>query len=191
MATPTADIPLSAAGNAALFESIFKGHFKGLHGYACSIVKDEATAEEMVQNVFLKLWERKEQIEIQQSATAYLYRSVYYECLNYLKHAKVRSAHQSRVTHHFSEAEPAVDNAAVKELQLKIHEALKELPEQCRTVFQMSRYEELKYKSIADKLGISVKTVENHIGKALRILRTKLADVLPLILIAVLMNTKN
>ena len=78
----------------------------------------------------------------------------------------------------------------MKELQQKINDALKELPEQCRTVFQMSRYEELKYKSIADKLGISVKTVENHIGKALRILRSKLADVLP-ILIVVLMNMKN
>ncbi len=173
-----------------MFEAVFKEHFKGLHGYACSIVKDETIAEEMVQNVFLKLWERKDQIEIQQSAAAYLYRSVYYESLNYLKHVKVRTAHQARVGHHFNEEQPAVDNAAVKELQQKINDALKELPEQCRTVFQMSRYEELKYKSIADKLGISVKTVENHIGKALRILRSKLADVLP-ILIVVLMNMKN
>jgi RNA polymerase sigma-70 factor (ECF subfamily) len=70
-----------------------------------------------------------------------------------------------------------------KELENKFREALNELPEQCRTVFQLSRFEDMKYKEIADKLDISVKTVENHMGKALKLLRTKLVDFLPLLLI--------
>ena len=66
-----------------------------------------------------------------------------------------------------------------KELEQQFREALNELPEQCRTVFQLSRFEELKYREIADKLDISVKTVENHMGKALKLLRLKLVDFLP------------
>jgi RNA polymerase sigma-70 factor (ECF subfamily) len=69
------------------------------------------------------------------------------------------------------------------ELEAKVQDALNELPEQCRTIFQMSRFEELKYREIADELGISVKTVENQMGKALKILREKLADFLPMIIL--------
>jgi RNA polymerase sigma-70 factor (ECF subfamily) len=70
-----------------------------------------------------------------------------------------------------------------KELENKFREALNELPEQCRTVFQLSRFEDMKYKDIADKLDISIKTVENHMGKALKLLRSKLVDFLPILLI--------
>ncbi len=80
----------------------------------------------------------------------------------------------------------ATDRLKLKELEEKLDIALKELPEQCRTIFQMSRFEELKYLEIADKLGISVKTVENQMGKALRILRLKLVDFLPTILVLLL-----
>ncbi len=78
----------------------------------------------------------------------------------------------------------------LSELQGRLDEALKDLPEQCRTIFQMSRFEELKYQEIADKLCISIKTVENQMGKALKILRVKLADYLPLV-IAFLVETVN
>ena len=164
-----------------VFEQVFRSHFKALHAYACTILKDEATAEEMVQNVFYKLWEKKEQIQVQQSIAAYLYKSVYYECLNFIKHSKVKSAYQAHASYVMPENETAADTASMRQLQLKLDEALKELPEQCRTIFQMSRFEELKYREIADRLNISVKTVENQMGKALKILRTKLADFLPTI----------
>ncbi len=80
----------------------------------------------------------------------------------------------------------ATDRLKLKELEVQLDKALKELPEQCRTIFQMSRFEELKYMEIAGRLGISVKTVENQMGKALRILRTKLADFLPTIIFLLL-----
>lgn len=159
-----------------VFEQVFKEHFKNLHAYACSILKDEDEAEEMVQNVFYKLWEKKEKISELQSVPAYLYRSVYNECMNYVKHEKVKMTYEAHAVHHGSIAGQAADTATAKELEHRIATALADLPEQCRTIFQLSRFEELKYREIADKMGLSVKTVENQMGKALKILRTKLAD---------------
>ena len=169
-------------GNTVIFEQVFKTHFRSLHAYACTIVKDESTAEEMVQNVFYKLWEKKEQVSVTQSVNAYLYRSVYHECLNYIKHTKVRTSYQADAMHYMKE-DDTTSKSRIHELEQKLQVALNELPEQCRTIFQMSRFDELKYREIADKLGLSVKTVENQMGKALKILRTKLAEFLPLLLI--------
>lgn len=166
-----------------VYEEAFKTHFKGLHAYACTIVKDDVMAEEMVQNVFFKLWKNRETIQVNQSVAAYLYRSVYHESLNYIKHLKVRNAYQSYAARTMEHINNAADKLKLRELQTKLDEALKELPEQCRTIFQMSRFEELKYVEIAGRLGISVKTVENQMGKALRLLREKLVDFLPVLAI--------
>jgi len=162
------------------FETVYKSCFKGLHSYAHSILEDYEQAEEMVQQVFLKLWERRERIEINTSVEAYLYRSVYNESLNFLKHEKVKQAHVSFVKHTTSEASGNHHkDIHTKELEVRISVALNKLPEQCRTIFQMSRFEELKYKEIADRLQLSIKTVENQMGKALKIMRTELAAYLP------------
>lgn len=169
------------------FEEVFKTHFKALHAYAYTLVREDMLAEEMVQQVFFKLWEKRETLKIESSATAYLYRSVYHECLNYLKHQKVKAAY-----HQYAKAMPeataggAAQKIQLSELQQHLNKALSELPEQCRTIFQMSRYEELKYQEIADRLGLSVKTIENQMGKALRLLREKLKDFLPVLLLILL-----
>ena len=168
----------------AAFEQVFKEHYKNLHAYAISMIRDEAPAEEVVQNVFYRLWERADRIDIPGSVAAYLYRSVHNEALNYLKHLKVRSDYQLYVSHRSEDhAEHAAKQLQHKELQQKIKLALNDLPEQCRTIFQMSRFEELRYKEIAERLDLSVKTVENQIGKALKILRSKLTEFLIFILI--------
>lgn len=177
-------IDLLAKRDENAFEQVFKTYFKNLHAYACTILKDEISAEEIVQNVFFKLWERNDTISINGSVAAYLYRAVHNESLNYIKHEKVKSSHQMHVAYSMkNQTEPASKKLSAKELQQKINEALKELPEQCRTIFQMSRFEEMKYREIADKLDISVKTVENQMGKALKILRIKLVDFLPLLIL--------
>lgn len=172
----------------ALFETTFKTYFKALHAYAITIVKDAMAAEEIVQNVFYKVWKNQEAIEIQQSLTAYLYRCVYNDGLNHLKHEKVKATYQNYAAQHMSHSNNASERVRAKELETRLDAALKELPEQCRTIFQMSRFEELKYMQIADRLGISVKTVENQMGKALKLLRLKLADFLPASLILLLLN---
>lgn len=168
------------------YEAAFKEHFKALHGYAWSIVKDDMAAEEMVQNVFYKLWKNREEVEITQSLTAYLYRSVYYESLNHLKHQKVKDEYRAHAMKGETHTDNAGDRLRMKELRENLAKAMNKLPEQCRTVFQLSRFEELKYMEIANRLGISVKTVENQMGKALRILRTELIDFLPILIISLL-----
>lgn len=181
-------IPLVFNGDGETFEKLFKTHFKSLHAYAYTIVKEEMAAEEMVQNVFYKIWEKKKGMEISSSALAYLYKSVYHESLNFLKHQKVKAAYQSHTVYQMkNESDYASKKVMLSELQQQIDKALSELPEQCRTIFQMSRFEELKYQEIADRLGLSIKTVENQMGKALKILRVKLVDYLPF-LIALLID---
>jgi len=171
----------------AAFEQVFKTHYKNLHAYAFTMLKDRDEAEEMVQQVFFKLWERSEHLSFSGPIAAYLYRAVHNERLNFIKHQKVKAGHQLHVAYSMkNNSEQASPKMIRKELENKFREALNELPEQCRTVFQLSRFEDMKYKEIADKLDISVKTVENHMGKALKLLRTKLVDFLPLLLILLL-----
>jgi RNA polymerase sigma-70 factor (ECF subfamily) len=182
MAIPESGTISLIPSSESTFEELFTTHFKRLYAYAYTIVKDEVIAEEMVQNVFVKIWEKKGMLDdIHTSIGAYLYKSVYHESLNHLKHMKVRSAYTTHASRQKPDAENSSSRVQLSELQQKLDIALKELPEQCRTIFQMSRFEELKYQEIADKLGLSIKTVENQMGKALRILRLKLADYLPLI----------
>jgi len=174
---------MAPAANAS-FEVLFKTHFKGLSAYAYTFLKEEAMAEEIVQQVFCRIWEKQEDLRIHTSLKAYLYKSVYHECLNYLKHRKVMAQYASYAVRNQS---VPVENASGKvlegELKERIREAMNTLPEQCRTIFQLSRYEGLKYQQIADHLGLSVKTIENQMGKALKIMRAKLVEYLPLFVI--------
>jgi len=172
------------------FERVFKSHFKALHAYGLAIVKDSAAAEEIVQTVFLKLWEKRTTLNITVSLKAYLYKAVYHESINHLKHEKVRMKHSEHRLY-ISREEAPVESMAFQEegneeLSERLTKALDQLPEKCRMVFYLSRFEELKYKDIADRLGISIKTVEAHMGKALKTLRLQLADYIPFILMLML-----
>ncbi len=177
-------IDLIREGNERAFDQAFILHFKKLHAYARTFVRDGEIAEELVQNVFCRVWEKRTQLNADGYLRSYLYRAVHNECLNHLKHQKVResfSVHYSKQMEH-NEADLSNEIHA-GELQKQVHRAVNELPEQCRAIFQMSRFEQLKYHQIAEQLNISVKTVENQMGKALKILRVKLADFLPLLFI--------
>lgn len=173
------------------FELLFKTHFKALHAYGMSILRDEQEAEEIVQQVFLKFWEKRNTLTIETSVKAYLYKSVYNDCLNHLRNFKTRLKYQGeaqRMTGLYER--PASARVEMNEFQSILNEAINELPEKCRTIFQMSRFEELKYREIAEKLGLSVKTVENQMSKALKILRLELSGFLVLF-IAVLLYFKD
>lgn len=170
---------LSRGGDAA-FEHLFKTYFKGLHGYACTLLRDTHLAEEIVQNVFVRLYEKSARVRIETTLEGYLYRSVYNECLNHRKHEKVRSVYRAHAARQPEQFSPEPGGGTHRALEEKLRKALEELPEHCRTVFQLSRFEGLKYQEIARHLGISVKTVENQMGKALRIMRLRLAEFLTL-----------
>jgi RNA polymerase sigma-70 factor (ECF subfamily) len=170
-------------GNETAFEMLFRTYYKPLCNYAYSFLNDPDEAEEVVQSAFIGVWDKRSSIEIQSSMKSYLYRMVRNSCLNVIKHANVKKQH---VKYALAGGEPMDESASQsvmsQELELKIQEAMKQLPEQCRLVFQLSRFEELKYSEIAGQLNISVKTVENHMGKALKIMRSQLKDYLPLFL---------
>jgi RNA polymerase sigma-70 factor, ECF subfamily len=167
------------------FEMVFKTYFKRLHSYAFTILKNNTEAEDIVQKVFVKLWEKDEDpYSLPGSLNAYLYRAVHNESLNYLKHQRVKASHQLHVAYSMKNAtEQPARKIFTSELEQKIQAALNQLPEQCRTIFQMSRFDELKYREIADMLDISVKTVENQMGKALKLLRIRLAEFLIFLLL--------
>lgn len=175
-------INLIKEGNERAFEKIFREYFKSLHAYAYTFMKDDEQAEEIVQNVFCRIWEKRDQLKPDGSLKAYLYRSVHNESVNYLKHQKTRTAFQVHYSNEEQIAGEASENILAAELNSQIQKALNELPLQCRTIFQLSRFENLKYKEIADQLNLSVKTVENQMGKALKVLRLKLAEFLPIFL---------
>lgn len=172
-------------GNELAFERFFKTYFKSLYRYAFTMLQDEVTAEEAVQNVFYKIWERREVLVIHTSVKAFLYKSVYHQCLNYMKQQKRNTENEEEVQY-LSRERQSDDHAAtrvqVSELQLQLQLAMNALPEQCRTIFYMSRFDELKYREIAERMDLSIKTVEAQMTKALKILREKLVDFLPLLL---------
>lgn len=172
---------LAANGND--WDKIYLDNYPALYNYAFTIVNNATLAEEMIHQVFLKILERNEPVTIHTSLKAYLYRSVHNECLNHLKHQKVKQAWQADAVNNMkAPTENSSGKLQYQELEQRLRKAINELPEQCRTIFQLSRFEELKYAEIATQLGLSVKTVENQMSKALKRLRTKLADFLPLII---------
>lgn len=169
--------------NEAAFEKVFKTYFKSLHAFAYTFIKDEIIAEEIVQNVFFRIWEKKEQLQIDDSLKSYLYRSVHNESLNHIKHLKVKTSFQLEYSGNMEPLNQDASNQMIAaELETKIQKAINELPQQCRIIFQMSRFEQLKYQQIADQLNISIKTVENQMGKALKVMRLKLIEYLPFLL---------
>lgn len=166
---------------------LFRTYYQPLCNYAYTFVQDRDEAEEIVQSTFLMLWEKKETLEIRTSVKPYLYAMVRNACLNVLKHEKVKQQHAA---FELAAGERTVESGArtmmASELENRIYSAMEALPEQCRMVFKLSRFEEMKYSEIAEQLNISIKTVENHMGKALRIMREQLKDYLPILI--VLMN---
>ncbi len=175
------------AGQITAFEMLFRTYYQPLCSYAYTFVQDKDEAEEIVQSTFISLWEKKETLEIRTAVRPYLYAMVRNACLNVLKHEKVKKEHAAV---QLAMGERSSDSVArmvmASELETRIYEAMDTLPEQCRLVFKLSRFEELKYSEIAEHLNISIKTVENHMGKALKLMREQLREYLPLLII--LMN---
>jgi RNA polymerase sigma-70 factor (ECF subfamily) len=179
-------------GNRTAFEAVFRTYYEDLSRYAFSILRKKEESEDLVQQVFVNFWEKREQTIISGSLKSYLFRSVHNQSLNLIKHEKVKANYvehsQYFDTKFHSEVEEELEG---KELEGKIAEAIDTLPNQCRKIFIMNRMESLKYKEIADQLDISIKTVENQIGKALKVLRGSLASYLSVILVWLIFSNWN
>lgn len=168
------------AGDESAFDALFSAWYGKLQAYAFSVLQNETQAEEVVQTVFCRIWEKRALWQVHTSMKAYLYGSVYHQCMDGLRRAKQVQKYQRHVLQSGLEGQgtPASGKAELKELEARLNYALSQLPDKCRAIFQLSRFGGLKYREIAEQLGLSVKTVEAQVSKALKHLRDQLTDFL-------------
>ncbi len=170
---PLHPIDPSSLQDEASFEVLFRKCYAPLCRTLFAILKDKALSEDIAQEAFFVLWEKRAEVNI--SIKSYLYRTAINKAFNHLEKSKRFVRMQEGDWVEWGPGSNTTDEwMAEKELQQAFHHALDSLPPACRTVFLMSRVEEMSYKDIADALRISVKTVENQISKGLRILKDNL-----------------
>ena len=166
-------------GERDAFDAAFRAHYARLVAAAESVVRSRAVAEELAQDVMLALWMKRETLVVEDSLLAYLYRATRNRALNHVRHERVHQRAAPLVADAPSVSPTGPSALADAEIATAVSAALEHLPDRCREVFELSRVQYLTYAEIAASLGISIKTVEAQMGKALRILREQLADWLP------------
>lgn len=166
-------------GDEEAFDAVFRTHYAPLVGMAEGMLRSRAVAEEIVQDVMLALWRRRDSVPVEESLKAYLFRATRNRALNHLRHARVERLGEPYAVGRTENAPTAPALLVEEEIDVAVREAVGQLPERCREVFELSRVHGLRYAEIASALGISVKTVEAQMGKALRIMRDRLAAWLP------------
>jgi RNA polymerase sigma-70 factor (family 1) len=174
-------VQLLNGGDEKSYEVIFKRYYAALCSYAFDLLKDEVFSEEIVQEAFLKLWENRATLEIRVSLKSYLYKSIHNQCLNFIKHdlvvKKLSGMYSKEIQLKteitlLTDQNFSLDTYFYDGIENDIELAINTLPEQCKIIFQLSRYEMLGYEQIAIKLNISVNTVKTQISRALDKLRT-------------------
>ena len=166
------------------FELLFRENFTALTGFARKYVKDLDTAKEITHDVFINLWEKRNEIDSGKPLHSYLFTSVRNRCLNYIRdQRKFDKTEDIAENPGYSHLAENADPVEMMELEERINLAIDSLPEKCREIFIMNRFRDLKYAEIAKELDISVKTVEAQMSRALKSLREKLAAYLPLWLV--------
>ena len=166
------------------FHTLFKVFYAPLILHARFFLDDEDLAKDIVQEVFIHLWENRESFDFNQSTKSYLYKSVQHKCINYLKHKTVEDKYKEFNQLKISQAELYTDNfieeqvglLIEKELKASIAKAVDSLPERCRQTYILSREKNLTNKEIAEELNISVKAVERNMTRALSSLKKALKN---------------
>ncbi len=164
-------------GDKGQFESLFRSSYVSLVRYARTILKDQDTSEEIVQDLFFRIWQDRNKIQVESSLNGYLFRAVHNRCLHWIEHNRIVERHASEMSSAYHENNDNPDDIfRYRELQEKIARILEHLPERCGRIFCMNRFEGLKYSEIAEKMSVSVKTVEADMGKALKEFRKVLIE---------------
>jgi len=177
------------------YKGLFRKYYPSLIFYAARLVGGEE-AEDVVQDVFVELWNRKNDIEIGEQIQAFLYRAVYTRALNVLKHrnvednycAAIEEINKKRAEYYQPDNNEVIRRIEDMELRHQILDAINELPDKCKEVFKLSYLHEMKNKEIADVLGVSLRTVEAHMYKALKYLRNRLEHLLTILLLLFLLE---
>ncbi|MDP3433412.1 MAG: RNA polymerase sigma-70 factor [Bacteroidota bacterium] len=183
-------------GDQKALELLFSIYFPRLNDFARNVVKDDGISQDIVQEVFVKVWEKKAEIE-SLNIEAFLFRLVRNRCIDYIKHLKVvnNRLHEIHVASKYEELyridfvgnEPYV--LIEQELKMKIEKTIQDLPDRCREVFILSRMNGLKNKEIAEKLDINIKNVERHLNRALQSFRANFSEEFPIALIILVINS--
>lgn len=171
---------------------IFETYYEGLCLYAESIIKNHQIAEEIVEDIFIRLWINAQDSGITISLKNYLYRSVHNNCLNYLDKVRVQKKVMDNFPYHLVDQEILhpitpeypVSNLILQELEEKANKVLESLPIQCRTIYMLNRFDDLSYSEIAKKLEINVSTVKTQMSRAFLKLREALKEYIPLYIFA-------
>jgi RNA polymerase sigma-70 factor, ECF subfamily len=164
------------SGSETAFDEIFRTYYARLVRLSQGMLGELAPAEELAQDVMLELWRRRVSLTVETSLQAYLFRATRNRTLNYLRHEKVAQRGAVFAAPEMT-AQAVGDRAVIQaEIDAAINTAMQQLPPRCREVFELSRVQGLKYSEIADALGISIKTVEAQMTKALRIMREQMAS---------------
>ncbi len=172
------------------FEALFRNYFSFMCSFAHKFIPDVDVAKDIVHEVFTGLWEKRKEIDTSKPVKSYLFTAVNNKCLNYIRDHK-KFDNSQEMGEIFANRYAEDSNILIEdEMKRTIQKTLNSLPEKCREVFELSRYEGLSYNEIAERLGISVKTVENQMGKALKIFRVSLKEYLTIVLI-LLLNQMN
>ncbi|QGY43484.1 RNA polymerase sigma-70 factor [Maribellus comscasis] len=176
-------------GDLTAFSSLFDKTYTHLCFFANKYISDLDKSRSIVQQIFVDLWVKREKIKIHSSPKSYLYNTVKNRCIDYLrKENKIILGTESQEN---TKSVPFQDLVEEAELNDRINLAINQLPEKCREIFTLCRFDGLKYAEIAEKLNISVKTVEMQMGIALKKLRKNLSDYQSLILISLFLSKKN
>ncbi len=169
-------------GGHETFSRLFILHYRDLVLYAGRYLPDQEACEDIVQDIFLKIWHLRDKLDIAVPLRSYLVGAVKNRCLNEIKHRKLTSDTTIEFLSWMS-ARTEEETVLYSELGERLHAALGKVPPPCREAFEMNRFKRMKYQEIADMLGVSKRTVESRIGKTLAILRVELKDFLMILLL--------
>jgi RNA polymerase sigma-70 factor (ECF subfamily) len=165
------------------FTIVFSNYYRDLTLFAFNFTKDKDIAEEIVQEVFVKFWENKNVITIESSLKSFLLKSVQNKCIDWLRHLKSRDKFVAESKLNLADFENNTEEYLLwSDLSQTIEILLNKLPDELSLTFRLNRYDGLKYVEIAEKLNVSVRTIEVRIGKALHLLRSELKDYIPFFL---------
>ncbi len=168
-------------GDPYAFRTLFKRYYLPLVQYARRYIRDRQTAEDIVSDVYLKIWEKRNELNIHDSIKAYMYKMTRNYSLNYLKRNKLESTETWQLKLSAQHVTFADEQLHLDEMEKHIEKAINALPDRTREVFTMHRYDNLKYSEIAEVLNIKEGTVETHMVRALKFLRKRLAFLLSII----------
>lgn len=183
-------------GDQKALELLFTIYFPRLNDFARNVIKDDGISQDIVQEVFVKVWEQRDKTE-SQNIEAYLFRLVRNRCIDYIKHLRVvnNQMQEIQISSKYEELyridfignEPYL--LIEEELKIKIEKTIKELPDRCREVFILSRMNGLKNREIAERLNINIKNVERHLNRALQSFRENFSEELPIALVILILKS--